>query len=350
MTERTPELLNYFLTCPAARIEAHLLERDHTPVGYFLLSRTARECRIADLWIRSADGSRLGGGLCRRNGRRAHRPRHYRYYCRGFAAAANRRARKSRLPPHACRTGVCPGSGRPPLATTSRRRVCLKTMDSIGARIKVVLASRSRKIHLFVARIGADAMQQERILADLVQAWLGRHRRPHAGRAHNLHGRRARCPAFCRWDSRNAAPADPVRIRSAPFEPAISSRNSSGSCNADRIGWVLVCAPNSTPHAASERTSSQESGRYSAGACSGISARNKRGSAATSSRRSARLRATARSARCWPPARRDSCGIQLESQYVSAGHRDGRCSGLRAARMRTRRDQTTATICRPENR
>lgn len=57
MTERTPELLNYFLTCPAARIDGYLLERDHTPVGYVLLSRTARECRIADLWIHSADGA-----------------------------------------------------------------------------------------------------------------------------------------------------------------------------------------------------------------------------------------------------------------------------------------------------
>jgi len=53
---RTPESLGYFLACPAASMEAYLLERDGTPVGYFLLSRVGHECRIADLWIRSAEG------------------------------------------------------------------------------------------------------------------------------------------------------------------------------------------------------------------------------------------------------------------------------------------------------
>ena len=48
---RTPESLAYFLTCPAAQMEAHLL----APAGYFLLSRIGRQCRIADLWVRSAD-------------------------------------------------------------------------------------------------------------------------------------------------------------------------------------------------------------------------------------------------------------------------------------------------------
>lgn len=52
---RTPELLGYFLTCPAAKVEAYLLERAQTPAGYFLLSRVGRQCRIADLWIRSAN-------------------------------------------------------------------------------------------------------------------------------------------------------------------------------------------------------------------------------------------------------------------------------------------------------
>lgn len=52
---RTPESLGYFLTCPAVKMEAHLLERAQTPAGYFLLSRSGRQCRIADLWIRSAD-------------------------------------------------------------------------------------------------------------------------------------------------------------------------------------------------------------------------------------------------------------------------------------------------------
>jgi hypothetical protein len=52
---RTPESLGYFMACPAAKMEAYLLERDHTPTGYFLLSRVGSECRIADLWVRSPD-------------------------------------------------------------------------------------------------------------------------------------------------------------------------------------------------------------------------------------------------------------------------------------------------------
>jgi len=51
---RTPESLGYSLACPAANVEAYLLEREQAP-GYFLLSRVGRQCRIADLWIRSAD-------------------------------------------------------------------------------------------------------------------------------------------------------------------------------------------------------------------------------------------------------------------------------------------------------
>jgi hypothetical protein len=51
---RTPESLGYFLKCPAAKLEAYLLERE-AQIGYFLLSRVGGQCRIADLWIRSAD-------------------------------------------------------------------------------------------------------------------------------------------------------------------------------------------------------------------------------------------------------------------------------------------------------
>jgi hypothetical protein len=51
---RTSASLNYFLACPATQMEAYLLERQ-TPAGYFLLSRVGRQCRIADLWIHSAD-------------------------------------------------------------------------------------------------------------------------------------------------------------------------------------------------------------------------------------------------------------------------------------------------------
>lgn len=52
---RTPELLNYCLECPAAKMEAYRFERDAAPAGYCLISRVGRQCRIADLWVRSAD-------------------------------------------------------------------------------------------------------------------------------------------------------------------------------------------------------------------------------------------------------------------------------------------------------
>jgi hypothetical protein len=52
---RTAASLNYFLACPAAKMDAYVLERDGAGVGYFLLSRVGGECRVADLWIRSAD-------------------------------------------------------------------------------------------------------------------------------------------------------------------------------------------------------------------------------------------------------------------------------------------------------
>jgi len=52
---RTPELLNYCLACPASSMEAYLFEREQAPAGYCLLSRVGSHCRIADLWIRSAD-------------------------------------------------------------------------------------------------------------------------------------------------------------------------------------------------------------------------------------------------------------------------------------------------------
>jgi len=58
---RTAESLSYFLACPAARMDAYLLERERAPVGFFLLSRVGSECRIADLWIRSPDGATWEG-------------------------------------------------------------------------------------------------------------------------------------------------------------------------------------------------------------------------------------------------------------------------------------------------
>lgn len=49
---RTPESLAYFLACPAARMEAYLFDG---AAGYFVLSRVGSQCRLADLWIRSAE-------------------------------------------------------------------------------------------------------------------------------------------------------------------------------------------------------------------------------------------------------------------------------------------------------
>jgi hypothetical protein len=58
---RTPQLLDYFLACPAARMEAWLFEYGSQPAGYMLLSRVGRDCRIADLWLRSADAHMWAG-------------------------------------------------------------------------------------------------------------------------------------------------------------------------------------------------------------------------------------------------------------------------------------------------
>jgi hypothetical protein len=52
---RTPQLLDYFLACPAARMEGWLLEQAGRPAGYMVLSHVGRECRIADLALQSAE-------------------------------------------------------------------------------------------------------------------------------------------------------------------------------------------------------------------------------------------------------------------------------------------------------
>ena len=51
---RTATSLGYFLNCPAANVEGYVLERNGTPAGYFLLSRSGHQCRIADLWLQPA--------------------------------------------------------------------------------------------------------------------------------------------------------------------------------------------------------------------------------------------------------------------------------------------------------
>jgi hypothetical protein len=52
---RDAALLNYYLACPAARMEGYLLERDGVPAGYLILAAIQGDCRIADLWVQSPD-------------------------------------------------------------------------------------------------------------------------------------------------------------------------------------------------------------------------------------------------------------------------------------------------------
>lgn len=47
---RTPELLNYLLECPAARMEGYTLHAGAALRGYCLLSHVESQCRIADVW------------------------------------------------------------------------------------------------------------------------------------------------------------------------------------------------------------------------------------------------------------------------------------------------------------
>lgn len=51
---RDAGLLNYFLRCPAARMEGYLLLKAGTLKGYCVLAYMGDECRIADLWISCA--------------------------------------------------------------------------------------------------------------------------------------------------------------------------------------------------------------------------------------------------------------------------------------------------------
>ena len=55
--DRTPELLRYVLACPAAPVELYAIE-----TGYFLLSHVGQQCRIADIWVRSANSRDWAAG------------------------------------------------------------------------------------------------------------------------------------------------------------------------------------------------------------------------------------------------------------------------------------------------
>jgi hypothetical protein len=52
---RNAAILNYFLLCPAARMEGYLLEREGLVGGYFVRAFVRGECRIAELWVASAE-------------------------------------------------------------------------------------------------------------------------------------------------------------------------------------------------------------------------------------------------------------------------------------------------------
>ncbi len=52
-TERSPELLNYFLQCPYARVTGHVAMNKAQPRGYFLLADFGEEIRVAELRVQS---------------------------------------------------------------------------------------------------------------------------------------------------------------------------------------------------------------------------------------------------------------------------------------------------------
>ncbi|MDQ3584146.1 MAG: hypothetical protein M3407_00070 [Acidobacteriota bacterium] len=52
---RSPEYLNYWLRCPAAKISGFVIRQGREPRGHFLLSKVRGQTRIADIRIDSAD-------------------------------------------------------------------------------------------------------------------------------------------------------------------------------------------------------------------------------------------------------------------------------------------------------
>ena len=53
--ERTPALMAYYLRCPAARLEMHVVSKGGSTLGYFVLAFAPAQARIVDLWVDSAD-------------------------------------------------------------------------------------------------------------------------------------------------------------------------------------------------------------------------------------------------------------------------------------------------------
>jgi hypothetical protein len=50
ISQRTPELLDYWLACPGAEMHGFLLEKGSKPAGYFMTSAVGHAARIVDCW------------------------------------------------------------------------------------------------------------------------------------------------------------------------------------------------------------------------------------------------------------------------------------------------------------
>jgi hypothetical protein len=53
--ERTPDLIGYYLRCPATPMEFHVVAKERSVRGYFMLAFAPAQARIVDMWIDSAD-------------------------------------------------------------------------------------------------------------------------------------------------------------------------------------------------------------------------------------------------------------------------------------------------------
>jgi hypothetical protein len=53
--QRSVDVLNYMLECPAVAIKAFLLKRDGVTAGYFMIGKAAWEGRIVDIFVDSGD-------------------------------------------------------------------------------------------------------------------------------------------------------------------------------------------------------------------------------------------------------------------------------------------------------
>ena len=63
VTSRTPVLLNYFLGCPAARMEAVIVASPEGIAGYAVLAYLQKAVRVAELWIDSERSDHWQAGL-----------------------------------------------------------------------------------------------------------------------------------------------------------------------------------------------------------------------------------------------------------------------------------------------